>query len=462
MKLKQITKLLFAILIVYGLSSCNSDSTDYTATSASSDAQIYSFKISAKPYTKEDTINYPIMAKTRFSIDQFKASIYNTDSLPYKTTLRNVYASVGFGSSSPSKLQVIYPDSIVDWNGTDSLDFSTVPKIKVTAADGSASIEYSIDVRIHKVDPDTLTWSEIKTLEQASSIKKQKTLLIDNKTFYTFSIDTDNKLYLHSADKATAYRPRVAISGLDANKIRLESITYFNNRFYAVDSDNKAYSADKNGLVWSLKNQNIINIIGVLPATNTEKDVLLVLTKEDNTICFARTSNIEDLKPQKDEGGKPISINDNFPIIDFTSATNYDRTNINSSILAVTGGKDQNNTISNLTWSVQLDDNNAIRVISNQRHSVFAGTKGIVTFLYDSYLYALVNNRFYKSASYGSKWTTAPNKEILDNKIPKASQQSVIVDEDNYIWIFGGIKDTGGASVQSVWRGRLNKLNPKN
>lgn len=456
MKLKQITKLLFAILIVYGLSSCNSDSTDYTATSASSDAQIYSFKISAKPYTKEDTINYPIMANTRFSIDQFKASIYNTDSLPYKTTLRNVYASVGFGSSSPSKLQVIYPDSIVDWNGTDSLDFSTVPKIKVTAADGSASIEYSIDVRIHKVDPDTLTWSEIKTLEQASSIKKQKTLLIDNKTFYTFSIDTDNKLYLHSADKATAYKPRVAISGLDANKIRLESITYFNNQFYAVDTDNKAYSADKNGLVWNKNQDNIVNIVGILPATNSANDILLVIAKSADDLYLARTSDMNNLVYEKNP------INENFPTVDFTSATNYDRTNINSSILAVTGGKDQNNTISNLTWSVQLDDNNAIRVISNQRHSVFAGTKGIVTFLYDSYLYALVNNQFYKSASYGSKWTTAPNKEVLDSKIPKASQQSVIVDEDNYIWIFGGIKDTGGASVQSVWRGRLNKLNPKN
>lgn len=456
MKLKQITKLLFAILIVYGLSSCNSDSTDYTATSASSDAQIYSFKISAKPYTKEDTINYPIMANTRFSIDQFKASIYNTDSLPYKTTLRNVYASVGFGSSSPSKLQVIYPDSIVDWNGTDSLDFSTVPKIKVTAADGSASIEYSIDVRIHKVDPDTLTWSEIKTLEQASSIKKQKTLLIDNKTFYTFSIDTDNKLYLHSADKATAYKPRVAISGLDANKIRLESITYFNDRFYAVDTDNKAYSADKNGLVWNKNHDNIVNIVGILPATNSANDILLVIAKSADDLYLARTSDMNNLVYEKNP------INENFPTVDFTSATNYDRTNINSSILAVTGGKDQNNTISNLTWSVQLDDNNAIRVISNQRHSVFAGTKGIVTFLYNSYLYALVNNQFYKSASYGSKWTTAPNKEILDSKIPKASQQSVIVDEDNYIWIFGGIKDTGGASVQSVWRGRLNKLNSKN
>ncbi|MBK5720598.1 hypothetical protein JGH11_06910 [Dysgonomonas sp. Marseille-P4677] len=461
MKLKQITKLLFAIFIAYGLSSCNSDSTDYTTTSASSDAQIYSFKLSAKPYTKEDTVNYPVMAKTRFSIDQFKASIYNTDSLPYKTSLRNVYVSLGFGSSSPSKLQVIYsqPDSIADWNGTDSVDFSRIPKIRVIPANGSTAdaIEYSIDLRIHKVDPDTLVWEEIKALEQPATIKRQKTLLVDNKTFYTFSIDSDNKLYLHTADKSTAYNSRVSINGLDAAKIKLESITYFNNHFYAVDSDKKAYVADKNGLNWSQKNENIINIVGVLPTTNPVNDVLLVVAEKSDGTYFARTSDMDNLIYEE----SPVAgnVNGDFPISDFTSVTNYDRNNINNCILAATGGSDGNN----LTWSVQLDDNKALRIASNQKKDVpFKLKNGIVTFLYDGYLFALVENQFYKSASYGSKWIVAPNKEILDSKIPKASKQSIIVDEDNYIWIFGGIKDVGGASVQFVWRGRLNKLNPKN
>lgn len=454
MKLKQITKLLFAILTVYGLSSCNSDSTEYAATSASSDAQIYSFSLRAKPYTKQDTINYPIMAKTRFSIDQANVSIYNTDSLPYRTTLRNVYADVKFGESSPSKLQVIYPDSIIDWNGTDSLDFSIIPKIKVTAANGSNSREYSIEVRIHKVDPDTLVWSEIKALQQPATIKEQKTLLIDNNTFYTFSIDTDNKLYLNEADKTTGYKSSTLISGLNANKVKLQSITYFNNKFYAVDSDNKAYIADKEGLVWSQKNENIINIVGILPATNPANDILLVLAKKaDEKVYLARTSDMVNLIYEKNP------IDNNFPTSDFTSATNYDRNNLNFCILAATGGKDENN----LTWSIQFGDNNTIRITSNQKKDVpFKGKKGIVTFLYDGYLYALVDNQFYKSASYGSKWTVASNKEILDPKIPKASKQSVIVDNDNYIWMFGGIKDVGGSSVQAVWRGRLNKLNTKN
>lgn len=455
MKLKQITKLLFAIFIAYTLGSCNSDSTEYTVSGASKDAQIYRFKLSAIAYTKQDSVSYPVLAKTMFSIDQFKQSIYNVDSLPYKTSLRKVYASISFGSSSPSKLQIIYPDSVSVWNGSDSIDFSRVPKIKVTAADGSTSIEYSVDVRIHKVDPDTLMWTKMANLKQPASITgKQKTLLIDN-TFYTFSIDSDNKLYLYKADKSTAYQPKQVVNGLNGNKIKLESITFFNNSFYAVDSDNKAYVSDKQGVTWGEKSTNIVNIIGILPSSSEEKDMLLVLAQKDNKTYLARTSNLDKDKLIYESS----AISENFPVSGFSSVTNYNRSSLNYAILAISGGKTQSGAATNLTWSFQLDGD-ALRIIPNQSHSVFNGQNGVVTFLYASYLYALVNNKFYKSASYGAKWSLAPNKEILDTNIPKASKQSVIVDTDNYIWIFGGIKDADGASVQDVWRGRINRLNP--
>lgn len=455
MKLKQITKLLFTIFIAYTLGSCNSDSTEYTVSGASKDAQIYSFKLSAIAYTKQDSVSYPVLAKTMFSIDQFKQSIYNVDSLPYKTSLRKVYASISFSSSSPSKLQIIYPDSVSDWNGSDSIDFSRVPKIKVTAADGTTSIEYSVDVRIHKVDPDTLMWTKMTNLKQPASITgKQRTLLIDN-TFYTFSIDSDNKLYLYKADKSTAYQPKQAVNGLSGNKIKLESITFFNNSFYAVDSDNKAYVSDKQGVTWIEKNTDIVNIIGILPSSSEDKDMLLVLAQKDSKTYLARTSSLgkDNLLYESS------AISEDFPVSAFSSVTNYNRSSLNYAILAISGGKTQSGVATNLTWSFQLDGD-ALRVISNQSHSVFSGQKGVVTFLYDSYLYALVNNQFYKSASYGARWSLAPNKEILDTNILKASKQSVIVDTDNYIWIFGGIKDADGASVQDVWRGRINKLNP--
>lgn len=454
MKLKQITKLLFAVLAVYGLSSCNSDSNEYITTNPSSDAQIYSFGLSAKPDTKIDSLTYPVLAKTKFSIDQFKALIYNVDSLPYKTTLRNVYLHVGYGSSTPSLVQAIYPDSIIDWNGTDSLDFSTVPKLKVTAANGSTSIEYTIDVRIHKVDPDTLVWTEMTALKLSPAIKNQKTILKGDSIFFTFSIDTDNKLYLYTAEKKGSYKPRQLINGLNANKVKLESITYFNDQFFGVDTDNNAYVADQYGLNWNKKNENIINILGILPTTNAANDALLVLAKKtDGNVYMARTSDMVNLTYEK----SPIS--NNFPTSDFTSVTNYDRNNSNYCILAVTGGQDGDN----LTWSIQLDaSNKVIRTTSNQKKDIpFKGKEGIVTFLYDGYLYALVENQFYKSASYGSKWIIASNKEMLDPRIPKATNQSIIVDKDNYIWIFGGIKNAGSGYVDAVWRGRLNKLNPK-
>ncbi len=458
MKLKQITKLLFAFLFVFALSSCNSDSTEFTSTSPSADAQIYSLKLSAKPYTKQDTLNYPVLAKTRFAIDQFRQLIYNPDSLPYKTELKKFAASIGFALGTPSSVQLIYPnDSVVTWNRTDSIDFSTplYPKFRVTAANGTNSKEYTIDIRVHKIDPDTIVWQNVPTLQQPSTIGTRQKTLLNGNTFYTFSIDSDKKLYLYKATKSGSYEPRKAITGLDASNIILESITIFNGYFFGIDTAQKGYSSPlSDGLVWSAKNNNVYNIVGILPTLNPTEDSLLVTTKVGGKYYLAKTVDMQTLKIQNE-------ISDNFPAIGFSSVTNYDRTNTNKNILAITGGKDFTNKESNLTWSIQVTDNNILRFIPNQSHSIFKAKSGIASFLYDGYLYALTGNKLYKTSSYGYKWTNVPSKEVLDSRIPKASNQSVIVDSDNYIWIFGGIPDSGTTPIVQVWKGRLNKLNTK-
>ncbi len=69
MKLKHINKLLFFVLAIITLSSCNSDS-DTISLDASADAQIYSFALAAIADNAVDSVNYPILASTLFSIDQ--------------------------------------------------------------------------------------------------------------------------------------------------------------------------------------------------------------------------------------------------------------------------------------------------------------------------------------------------------------------------------------------------------
>lgn len=462
MKLKQITWSLFILFFVIAFSSCN-DSTEYTTTAPSEDAQIYSFKLRAIPNTAIDTLSYSVLAKTKFAIDQLSEVIYNPDSLPYKTKLKKFAAAITFSNASPSKVELIYPkDSIVEWNRTDSIDFSIplYPKIKVYPASGNNPKVYTVKILIHKIDPDTLVWKKVNALQQPSNVGVQKTILRGN-TFYTFSVDKDGSLNLYTADKTGTSWKKEQISGLTASSVMLESITLFNDKFYAVDNTKKAYSS-VDGITWNSMLDNVHSILGVLPEATAAKDSLLVITEQSGKHYFAKTIDMQTLSIVKNISSSPLSneVPSNFLSSGFSSVINYDRSNLSKNILSLTGGKDFSGAQTNLTWSIR-SGSNSLEVMSNSNNTpVFAAAPGISCFIYDGYLYALTKNLFYRTSSAGSKWTKAGSKEAIDPLMPKAFGQSIIVDGDNYIWVFGGVSDSGANPIQQVWRGRINRLNP--
>ena len=272
-----------------------------------------------------------------------------------------------------------------------------------------------------------------------------------------FSINSDGKLYHYDIAKdATSPSWLQQATTVIPTSIKLESIISFNGKFYAVDADKKAYSST-DGVVWQLSNSNVLNILGVLPGKEAAKDSLLVVTKQLEKSVFAKTSDMQSLQIVENISYNSDSneIPAGFPTTGFTSVTSYDRSNLNRNLLVVTAAK----TSSNLTWSVRQGDGR-LEVESNQRNTLFSPSEGLRTFLYDGYVYALTKDLFYKTSSFGSKWSAAPVKEAF---IPgmSSSGQSIIVDSNNYIWIFGGI-DTSieayGSPVRQVWKGRINHL----
>lgn len=460
MKLKQITKLLFAVFSVVTLASCNDSSTTYITEDASANAQIYSLSLAATlaNVSSVDSANFPVLAKTRFSIDQFQRLIYNSDSLPYKTRLTKYMATLTY--ENPSKIEILYPnDSVVTWSTTDSIDFSLHPRIKVTPANGKVTDArtYDIDIRIHKVDPDSLVWTNVtNSFELPAAIKQQRTLLVGSK-FHTFSIDSDGKFYSYEIDKnatSSSSWKKEATTVIPAT-VKLESIISFNGKFYAVDGNEKAYSST-DGAAWSVSNSNVLNILGVLPGKEAANDSLLVVTKQSEKYVFAKTLDMQSLQVVKNISYSDSNeVPEGFPATGFTSVTSYDRSNLNRNLLVVTAAK----TGSNLTWSV-LQGDSRLEIESSQKNTSFNPSEGLRTFLYDGYIYALTKDLFYKTSSFGSKWSAASVKEKFIPGV-SSSGQSIIVDSDNYIWIFGGI-DTSleayGSPVRQVWKGRINRL----
>lgn len=463
MKLKRAFRLSFTFFLVFLLAACNNDSDDYVQEESSKDAQIYAFTLKGKAMNAADSITYPILAKTKFAIDQASQLIYNPDSLPYKTRIDKFFAVMTFSSAGISQVQLLYPnDSVANWTTTDSLDFSTrmYPQIRVTAPDAFTSLIYTIDLRVHQVNPDLLVWKNMtEDLDQPTSIIEQKTLLIDD-TFYTFSKNDDNKLYLYQAEKSESYGSGESIKGLPVADINLNNIMTFNGKFFATDNQDNGYSSE-DGIEWTKKDKKIIALLGVLPAPTQAGDSLLVVTENNGVYSFTKTLDLENF-------GTNTSLKftdlhkEKFPLSGFSSLTNYNRENLNQNILSVTGGKKEDGGLSKLTWNLQVAADNSIRVIANQDNPTFEAKEGIPTFFYNGYMYALVSNKLYKTDSFGYKWIEASEFEALDPTMPKGYGQSVVVDKDNYIWIFGGKSSSDSEPIHQVWRGRLNKLNPRN
>lgn len=454
MNIKYITYLFSGLLLFLLFPSCSDNDTTTNYTSSSKDAQIYSFAISAiAPISKDsvqrahDSIRFIQVNKTKFAIDQVAGIIYNPDSLPFGTVLDTVKVAITFNpSSSPSQVLVTTPDSINGyiWNLTDSVNFGKSPvKFRVTSQGGTLK-SYNIDIRIHKIDPDTMLWNQMASYP--SPFGESKTIL-KNSVFYTYGLNGGAPV-LYTTDKESINWAKQTLSGFPAT-VKSESIFLMNDIFYALDQAGNSYSSD-NGKTWKKLNNGkaLISILGVLPAVNRVDDQLLVVYN-DGGQYFGKTKDLITITPTDKQ------IPANFPLQKAASFTSLS-TNKNKRMLILTGGINVTGVELAYTWLIK-DSEDGLEMSPFVKNTLFKGA-GLSSFIYGDKLYALSSNKLYISAVWGESWVLAPNKQKLDPKIATRTGQTAIVDVNNYIWIFGGV--SGSKGLNDVWRGRLNSLIP--
>lgn len=454
MNIKYITYLLSGLFLFLLFPSCSDNDTTTNYNSSSKDAQIYSFSISAiAPISKDsvqraqDSIRFIQVNKTKFAIDQVAGVIYNPDSLPFGTKLDTVKIAISFNpNASPSLVTITTPDSIkgYTWNLTDSVSLGKLPvKFAVTSQAGILK-SYNIDIRTHKIDPDTLLWTQMPSYP--STFNESKTIL-KNSMFYTFGLSGTIPV-LYTSDKNVISWAKQTLSGFPFT-MKFESIFLKNDIFYAIDKNGNSYTSI-NAKDWTkLTTDKIITaILGVLPALNRQDDQLLVMYN-DGEKYFGKTKDLVSIVPT----GKQVPSN--FPLQKAASFTSF-TTNKNKRMLILTGGISVAGTEQPYTWLIK-DSEDGLEMTSFIKNTLFKGS-GLSSFVYGDKLYVLSNNQFYISALWGESWIVAPNKQKLDSRISVRTGQTAIVDDSNYIWIFGGVSGTKG--VSDVWKGRLNSLIP--
>lgn len=450
-------KFFWGSLIVFFMSitttSCSDSDNNYIIETASNDAQIALFSLSAFAENALDTINYEVLAKTKFSVvqtNQTEGRIYNPDPLPYKTRLKNFLPSIGFATgASGSGVEVKYldNDSTVTWETTDSIDFSKNLVFIVTPPSGSPTKTYSIDIRIRKNDPDSIIWTPQSALT-SSGINKS---FVVESNIYSF-IKTNTEVILNKTLSANTSWGNTSTNLPTTAKI--ENMAYANKLFCVVATDGKTYTST-DGINWTgqTPSSKPESIIGVMPLKEEQTANNILVLMADNT--FAYTQDMSNFSPITKIGGVEMAIPSDFPVKGFSNYTYTDPNSRFNNLLILVGGTDKNNNKSNLTWYISngsSDDN--LEITRNQTNKTFDASDDLAIFHYDKKMYAYVDNAMYASLDLGLKWDTIPTKQNPVSGVSLSKGKSIVVDKDNYLWIIGG------DNSKTVQKGRLNVYLP--
>ena len=259
------------------ISSCLDSDENYEY---SSDATIRAFGI--------DSITKGVYYK--FTIDQLKREIYNVDSLP-------------MGADSIIKRILIDTLTVTGWvtsglndtvfNINDSVDLREPIKLKVHAADGITTREYTIKVNVHTQDPDSLIWREMPSLPVSPASGKQKSVVL-NKNLIIYTSTTT--AYRSSVENPASLQwgSPITINGLPPDA-KLTSIVHFNNRLYITTESGKAFDSD-NGIDWAemdVQGMQMVTFVAGIPedaVTGSKNKLAGIFTKDGAHYFCARNA----------------------------------------------------------------------------------------------------------------------------------------------------------------------------
>lgn len=427
------------------LSSCmkDADDVDYDK---SKDPQIHTFSISSKADTLRSLNQSP------FSIDQVNGRIFNKEPLPYQfhvdSVKLNLVGSTGYNAGlSKITLHLRDKDTTYVWNGKDSVDINRLHSITTVAANGSQTKTYAFEYNVHQQDPFAIQWERVSSnYLGTTNIADAKTLHFNGK-FVTFYKSASTVWMASSPDNDGKTWANSAVASMPAT-IDLSSICVLNNVLYASNQGQMYKSTD--GLTWN-KTNNTISVRAIYGSfARAINEGVLVVVLHNGELTYAQTTDFETYHFMN-------AWNQTLPISGFSALPVANENVYSADFILLAGGKLADGSANPFVWLLQKQ-NGEIQPLDN---AVSMSLAGSTVFNYDGmqYLIASSNNKnsLYHSDNYGMNWSLAGVQQAFPDNFTYRQSPSVWVDDDNYIWIFGGYTASHQPLVD-VWRGRLNKL----
>jgi hypothetical protein len=433
---------------------------------------------------------FPKLAKTVFTADSDTISnvkifiISNKDSIDYGTSLKYVKMNFKFYSSSKavlSYIQKIKEDqpSLIDTTlkGNEILNLYNVfniinptnnssVTITNTASDTKASKKYTVNVNIHKIQPESYQWFQLNQQVDNHNILSQKAIFFKGKIFY-YRNDGSNA-YLDT----TTYGSNVnsaTVSGVPVNS-PLNDMTVHNGQLFLTRDNGNIYSST-DGVTWTKKTVDSFSFKSLIYSFGGK--LWATIQSADSKYRFA---NSTDGTIWIERGELPS----NYPISDFASLSYLSRNGTEKGI--VIGGLDTNGNLLKTNWSTE----NGYKLVNfGQENSTLDSLDlGASVISYDNKLLlfgavknsVIGSNHYYRvSTDEGLSWQK-PNKNfnqlnelhttynrdtyVRDTTIVTSYKvrkyQSVLVNSENRIYILGGKDNT--TTYSDIWTGKLNRL----
>ncbi|MCD7935870.1 MAG: DUF6242 domain-containing protein [Tannerellaceae bacterium] len=430
------------------------------------DAQIATFSLA------HDSI--PGLSSTKFVIDQVEGLIYNRDSLAFGTDIsEKVVATVTFTAGIVQELEIVPQatgDTIIFGSSeNDSIDFTQPVDIKVTAIDGLTTKRYLAKLNVHQVFPDTMVWDLLPQQAIPAGLTSLKTIRFPyqgKEAYFLYTMDGRYKLqYTYMEDKKepdwSTLSDQIVFPNGKANLDQMVRYTVNTTDYICVPAEAGGLYVSLNGIDWNFYDNGVVSVLGAIQPQDGAHDkdqndpALACIVFQDDTYYFAAiTTNFT--TPETGE-----EVPSGFPLngsghISYSTAY-YAR-------LYVVGGVDKEGSLLNNSWM-------SINGTSWSRQTTkddFDPRQGVMIAPYDNQFYLLGGldesgkgtNDIYYSRDHGINWLPADTTIVMPpvEDYKKRGYGSLIVDEENYMFIFGGKEQTGGNVIPEIWRGRINRL----
>lgn len=428
MKLRQ-----FSILLLIGslfISACTDNKNDPNVSSTTS---ITKFSLKS---TKVPALN-----KTAFTIDNTNSIIYNVDSLPYLSDINSLVPTI-YGAT----LSSVFINDTILYSGKDTINFTKVVTLKTTATDKKSTQTYIVKVNVHQVDPDLYIWEGLKSEIYQGATTQQKGVLFKNKL--TFFVKTDVEIKLYESDNGKNWTES-AVTGLPFGS-NIDGIVPTKNEMLLLH-EGDLYSST-NSTTWTKKSSPTEELHRLLFYMNN-KIYALGSTNGSDKVIFQS----EDHTTWTNLGATP----EKFPTMGFAVCVDASPSGKMRAFLV--GGKDASGTLLSSVWSTENGSywanltaekawfparENASVIQYGEGMMLIGGHNGTET----------VTDKQWLSTDYGLTWKIANEQTKLPDLCIPRFGQSVLVDQENYLYIIGG--QTSTTFLSDVWRGRKNSSIP--